>query len=129
PERLSVEKVVQAINGIGERRAVAIEKADTIASYVAQNAAPNDIVIVMSNGGFDGVQDKILQALAEQKKLSTFPTAEIIAILRDGFIFRHIGLTLRIENHFIDVSWVHETVAGLMGEPIGLEGSVKDVRN
>ena len=46
------------------RRAVAIEKADAIASYVAANAVPNDIVVVMSNGGFDGVQDKILQALA-----------------------------------------------------------------
>jgi UDP-N-acetylmuramate: L-alanyl-gamma-D-glutamyl-meso-diaminopimelate ligase len=64
PERLSVEKVVQAINGVREPRAVAIEKADAIASYVAANAAPNDIVVVMSNGGFDGVQDKILQALA-----------------------------------------------------------------
>lgn len=63
-ERLSVEKVVQAINGVGERRAIAIEKADAIASYVAENAAPNDILVVMSNGGFDGVQDKILQALA-----------------------------------------------------------------
>jgi UDP-N-acetylmuramate: L-alanyl-gamma-D-glutamyl-meso-diaminopimelate ligase len=64
PERLSVEKVVWAINGAGEPRAVAIEKADSIASYVAENAVPNDIVVVMSNGGFDGVQDKILQALA-----------------------------------------------------------------
>ena len=64
PERLSVEKVVQAINRVGEPRAVAIEKADAIASYVAENAAPDDIVVVMSNGGFDGVQDKILQALA-----------------------------------------------------------------
>src|SRR5262249_35281258 len=64
PERLSVEKVVQAINRVGEPRAVAIEKADAIASYVAENAAPDDILVVMSNGGFDGVQDKILQALA-----------------------------------------------------------------
>jgi len=39
-ERLSVEKVVRAINGVGEPRAVAIEKADAIASYVAANAAP-----------------------------------------------------------------------------------------
>ena len=54
----------RTINGVGERRAVAIEKADAIASYVAENASPNDIVIVMSNGGFDGVQDKILRALA-----------------------------------------------------------------
>jgi UDP-N-acetylmuramate: L-alanyl-gamma-D-glutamyl-meso-diaminopimelate ligase len=63
-ERLSVEKVARAINGAGERRAVVIEKADAIASYVAENACPNDVVIVMSNGGFDGVQDKILRALA-----------------------------------------------------------------
>ena len=63
-ERLSVERVVQAINGVGQRRAVVIEKAEAIASYVGENAAPNDIVVVMSNGGFDGVQDKILQALA-----------------------------------------------------------------
>jgi UDP-N-acetylmuramate: L-alanyl-gamma-D-glutamyl-meso-diaminopimelate ligase len=62
-ERLSVERVVQAINGVGQRRAVVIEKAEAIASYVGENAAPNDIVVVMSNGGFDGVQDKILQAL------------------------------------------------------------------
>ena len=63
-ERLSVERVASTINGDGERRAVVIEKADAIASYVAENASPNDIVIVMSNGGFDGVQDKILRALA-----------------------------------------------------------------
>jgi len=63
-ERLSVERVARTINGAGERRAVVIEKADAIASYVAANASPNDIVIVMSNGGFDGVQDKILRALA-----------------------------------------------------------------
>ena len=64
PERLSVERVVEAINGAGERRAVAIQRAEDIACYVAENAVPKDIVIVMSNGGFDGVQDKILQALA-----------------------------------------------------------------
>jgi UDP-N-acetylmuramate: L-alanyl-gamma-D-glutamyl-meso-diaminopimelate ligase len=63
-ERLSVEKVVDGINRAAPRRAVVIEKTDDIASYVAANAAPNDIVIVMSNGGFDGVQDKLLRALA-----------------------------------------------------------------
>jgi UDP-N-acetylmuramate: L-alanyl-gamma-D-glutamyl-meso-diaminopimelate ligase len=63
-ERLSVEKVVDSINRVCPRRALVIEKTDHIASYVAENAAPNDIVIVMSNGGFDGVQEKILRALA-----------------------------------------------------------------
>jgi UDP-N-acetylmuramate: L-alanyl-gamma-D-glutamyl-meso-diaminopimelate ligase len=64
PERLSVEKVVDTVNGAGPQRAVVIEKADAIASYVSDNAVPGDIIIVMSNGGFDGVQDKILHALA-----------------------------------------------------------------
>jgi UDP-N-acetylmuramate: L-alanyl-gamma-D-glutamyl-meso-diaminopimelate ligase len=64
PERLSAQKVVDTVNGAGPQRAVVIEKADAIASYVGDNAVPGDIVIVMSNGGFDGVQDKILQALA-----------------------------------------------------------------
>lgn len=63
-ERLSVEKVVEAINGRGQSHAVVIEKADAIASYMAENACSGDIVVVMSNGGFDNVQDKILQALA-----------------------------------------------------------------
>jgi len=63
-ERLSVEKVVDGINRGRARRALVIEETDGIASYVAENAAPNDIVVVMSNGGFDGVQEKILRALA-----------------------------------------------------------------
>jgi UDP-N-acetylmuramate: L-alanyl-gamma-D-glutamyl-meso-diaminopimelate ligase len=64
PERLSPQKIVDTVNGAGPQRAVVIEKADAIASYVGSNAADRDIVIVMSNGGFDGVQDKILRALA-----------------------------------------------------------------
>lgn len=64
-ERLSVEKVVQAINhASGQNRAAFIEQTSDIPPYVARNAAPGDIIIVMSNGDFDGVQDKILQALA-----------------------------------------------------------------
>jgi len=64
PERLSAKKVVESVNGSGPKRAIVIEEADAIAAYVGENALPGDVVIVMSNGGFDGVQDKILQALA-----------------------------------------------------------------
>ena len=64
-DRLSVAKVVDAINrSAGEERARVIEKAPDIVDHIASNAAPGDIVLVMSNGGFDGVQEKILQALA-----------------------------------------------------------------
>jgi UDP-N-acetylmuramate: L-alanyl-gamma-D-glutamyl-meso-diaminopimelate ligase len=64
-QRLSVQNVVTAINqACGDGRATVIDKSDDIANYVAKHAAPGDIIIVMSNGAFDGVQEKILQALA-----------------------------------------------------------------
>jgi UDP-N-acetylmuramate: L-alanyl-gamma-D-glutamyl-meso-diaminopimelate ligase len=64
-DRLSPAEVVREINrSCGNRRAAFIEKPSEIPSYVAQEARPGDIILVMSNGGFDGVQEKILQALA-----------------------------------------------------------------
>jgi UDP-N-acetylmuramate: L-alanyl-gamma-D-glutamyl-meso-diaminopimelate ligase len=64
-ERISVENVVAAINRrAGEERARFIEKAPGIALHVAREADAGDVVLVMSNGGFDGVQDKILEALS-----------------------------------------------------------------
>jgi UDP-N-acetylmuramate: L-alanyl-gamma-D-glutamyl-meso-diaminopimelate ligase len=64
-ERISVENVVRQINRVsGEARAEMIETALEIASHVAAEARSGDVVLVMSNGGFDAVQDKILQELA-----------------------------------------------------------------
>jgi UDP-N-acetylmuramate: L-alanyl-gamma-D-glutamyl-meso-diaminopimelate ligase len=64
-ERLSIERVVEAINqSVGDKRAVLIDGGDKIAAHVAAEAVDGDIVLVMSNGGFDGVQDKILAGLA-----------------------------------------------------------------
>src|SRR3990172_1596327 len=63
-DRLSVAKVIEDINGsTRDSRARVIDKAEDIAEYVASNAASGDIVLVMSNGGFDGVQEKILRSL------------------------------------------------------------------
>jgi UDP-N-acetylmuramate: L-alanyl-gamma-D-glutamyl-meso-diaminopimelate ligase len=64
-ERISVENVAREINQpFAEPRARVIAGVTEIASHVAGEAGPGDIVLVMSNGGFDGVQEKILQALA-----------------------------------------------------------------
>ena len=64
-ERLSIENVVQEINRLGPNgRARAIESNAEIPAFVASNARSGDIVLVMSNGGFDAVQEKILRALA-----------------------------------------------------------------
>jgi len=43
---------------------VLINGGDKIAAHVTAQAVKGDIVLVMSNGGFDGVQDKILAGLA-----------------------------------------------------------------
>jgi UDP-N-acetylmuramate: L-alanyl-gamma-D-glutamyl-meso-diaminopimelate ligase len=62
-ERLSVENLVRSINGAGERRAWTLDGAGEIATHIAQNGCAGDVLLVMSNGGFDGVHDKILNAL------------------------------------------------------------------
>lgn len=64
-ERLSVENVVREINRPGpEVRARHLAGADEIAEAIGREAQPGDLVLVMSNGGFDNVHEKILSALA-----------------------------------------------------------------
>jgi UDP-N-acetylmuramate: L-alanyl-gamma-D-glutamyl-meso-diaminopimelate ligase len=66
-DRLSVAGVVAAINCIcSDARATMIADSQEIAAYVTAHGAPGDVVLVMSNGAFDGVHDKILRALDER---------------------------------------------------------------
>ena len=63
-DRMSVEKVAGDINRVSEdHQARVIERTDEIAAHIARNAEDGDIVLVMSNGAFDGLPDKILRAL------------------------------------------------------------------
>ena len=63
-ERLSVARVIDAVNRLnGETRALQIINAEEIADHVTKYAAPGDIILVMSNGAFGGVHEKILRAL------------------------------------------------------------------
>jgi UDP-N-acetylmuramate: L-alanyl-gamma-D-glutamyl-meso-diaminopimelate ligase len=62
-ERLSVDDLVKAVDGDG-RRARHIPTVDAIVQTVANEAGPGDVVVVMSNGGFDGIHEKLLAALA-----------------------------------------------------------------
>jgi UDP-N-acetylmuramate: L-alanyl-gamma-D-glutamyl-meso-diaminopimelate ligase len=64
-ERLSVPRVVAEVNRIaGEERAVTVAGSQEIAQYISTYGLAGDLVLVMSNGAFDGVHDKILRALA-----------------------------------------------------------------
>jgi UDP-N-acetylmuramate: L-alanyl-gamma-D-glutamyl-meso-diaminopimelate ligase len=70
-ERLPAEEVVAEINRIsrlsGNGKALLIEEPDDIARHVAREAARGDVILVMSNGGFGGVQEKILKLLNEKE--------------------------------------------------------------
>jgi UDP-N-acetylmuramate: L-alanyl-gamma-D-glutamyl-meso-diaminopimelate ligase len=62
-QRLSAEQVVADVKAAG-RDARYIPKVDDIVTTVAKEARAGDLVIVMSNGGFEGIHDKLLGALA-----------------------------------------------------------------
>jgi UDP-N-acetylmuramate: L-alanyl-gamma-D-glutamyl-meso-diaminopimelate ligase len=62
-ERLSVQDLVNAVNAAG-RRARHVSTVHAIVDTVAAEAQPGDVVVIMSNGGFDGIHDKLLGALA-----------------------------------------------------------------
>ncbi len=64
-ERLLPEHLIEEINRIkGDHRAVFIERPCDIPPFVAEEARSGDVVLIMSNGGFDGVPGEILRALA-----------------------------------------------------------------
>ncbi len=59
-ERLSPEQIADSLLERG-RPARAFESSDEIAEYLAENAKPGDMVMVMSNGSFDGLSGKLLE--------------------------------------------------------------------
>lgn len=68
-ERLNPEKVITDIEFMGSQ-AFYMPDAQSIANKVAEIAQPNDVVIVMSNGGFDGIHQKLATALTEREATS-----------------------------------------------------------
>src|SRR2546427_12242569 len=61
-ERLSPERVVKAVRAAG-RRAEALNSAGEIADFLADELREGDIMLVLSNGSFDGLCDKLLARL------------------------------------------------------------------
>ena len=64
-ERLSAEQVIRDV-ARGGIRADYWPTVDDIVQNIAADASPGDLVVVMSNGGFGGIHDKLLQALADR---------------------------------------------------------------
>jgi UDP-N-acetylmuramate: L-alanyl-gamma-D-glutamyl-meso-diaminopimelate ligase len=64
-QRLSETKLVDDLTAKGVR-AQHLPDADTIVRAVAGEAQAGDLIVIMSNGGFDGIHGKLLQALADE---------------------------------------------------------------
>ena len=62
-ERLSGDDLVAAMRAAG-RHARHIHTVDDIVRTVAGEAKPGDLVVIMSNGGFDNIHQRLLAALA-----------------------------------------------------------------
>ncbi len=62
PERLHPENVVSALAAQG-RDAVLLENADAIVTNIVPRLAAGDVVAILSNGGFDGIYEKLPAAL------------------------------------------------------------------
>jgi UDP-N-acetylmuramate: L-alanyl-gamma-D-glutamyl-meso-diaminopimelate ligase len=61
-ERLSVPKLVRDLEAAG-RPAREVESIDDIIATIAGEQREGDLVVIMSNGGFGGIHQKLLQAL------------------------------------------------------------------
>ena len=64
-ERMSPARVLEAIRGAG-RNAEGFDSVEEIAEYLAAETRPGDLVLVMSNGSFDGLCGKLLGKLQER---------------------------------------------------------------
>lgn len=65
-ERLSPERVVARVTGAG-RKGAACLSADAVTDYLVAAAEPGDVVLVMSNGSFDGLCGKLMARLREKR--------------------------------------------------------------
>jgi UDP-N-acetylmuramate: L-alanyl-gamma-D-glutamyl-meso-diaminopimelate ligase len=62
--RLAPDSVAASVRDLG-KDARAFEGADKIAEYLVAEAKPGDLLLIMSNGSFDGLCEKLLKKLAE----------------------------------------------------------------
>ena len=63
-----LSEVLLPLNAKQKDRAMAFDDLNTLVKAVAQEAKPGDHILVMSNGGFGGVHQKILTAIQDRAK-------------------------------------------------------------
>ena len=60
-------EVLSPLNAKGQGKAQAFDDLETLVKAVAQEAKPGDHILVMSNGGFGGVHQKLLKAISAKQ--------------------------------------------------------------
>ena len=68
--RLEPEAVAESVRGLGKSARV-FPSVDAIAELLATEAAPGDLLLVMSNGSFDGLCEKLLTKLGQPVQVSS----------------------------------------------------------
>jgi len=68
-QRLDPESVAAAVRQLGKDARV-LPGADAIADLLAAEAKPGDLLLIMSNGSFDGLCEKLLKRLAARNATS-----------------------------------------------------------
>jgi UDP-N-acetylmuramate: L-alanyl-gamma-D-glutamyl-meso-diaminopimelate ligase len=64
-ERLDPARLMQDLQGAGKKSAY-LPDADAIVAHLKQHTAGGDVVCIFSNGGFGGIHEKLLGALARR---------------------------------------------------------------
>jgi UDP-N-acetylmuramate: L-alanyl-gamma-D-glutamyl-meso-diaminopimelate ligase len=65
--RLSPERLAQDMARRYAKEAVYLPTVDAIVPYVASGVRPGDVVVVMSNGGFGGIHERLLAAIGKHE--------------------------------------------------------------
>jgi UDP-N-acetylmuramate: L-alanyl-gamma-D-glutamyl-meso-diaminopimelate ligase len=65
-DQLSLEEVIADLKANG-KAAFSIEGADAIVEHLAPELLPGDVVVIMSNGGFGGIHQKLLNVLERRE--------------------------------------------------------------
>jgi UDP-N-acetylmuramate: L-alanyl-gamma-D-glutamyl-meso-diaminopimelate ligase len=71
-QRLDPRTIAAAVSQLGKDARV-LPGADAIADFLAAEARPNDLLLVMSNGSFDGLCEKLLNRLSSRSSSSEVP--------------------------------------------------------
>jgi UDP-N-acetylmuramate: L-alanyl-gamma-D-glutamyl-meso-diaminopimelate ligase len=68
-QRLDPESIISAVRQLGKDARI-LPSSDAIADFLAAEARPNDLLLVMSNGSFDGLCEKLLERIQSRPSSS-----------------------------------------------------------